>query len=251
MLWRHLLASVIVYLVSLTLLIAVDRMCGHETFTVKMAVAALLGGVHAYLCILRGFSFMAGTLWYFVILIAMGMVAYDCDMKRTLRFTALQFILGTFAQNLNNRSTWTSLIVGGMILLLCMIGQKYDGERKDYVSVRIPSPSGELSVMALCDSGNMLLDPLTGQSVLIVSASVSRQLTGLTTGELENPVNTVLSKNGLRLIPYHTVGNNGFLLAKKMDNVTINNKTGSILVAFSPKEIGSNKGFQALTGGAA
>lgn len=247
--WRLWILAAISYFVSLALLGAVDRMSGHGASVIRMAVAAVLSGVHAALCAMQGFTFMAGTLWYCVILIAMGMIAYHCDIKLTVRFAAIHFVLGTFAHSLNNGGLWSGLIAGGMILLLCMVGWKFNGIDHRLVSVYIPSPMGAVSVRALRDSGNMLTDPLTGQGVLILSASVSRQLLGLTKVELEDPVKTVLSRTGLRLLPYHTVGGKGFLLAKKMDNVTIDNKTGSILVAFSPSEIGSNQGFQALTGG--
>ena len=108
------------------------------------------------------------------------------------------------------------------------------------------------NLIALKDTGNTLRDPLTGEPVLVISASVAGRLTGLTEQQLKNPLETMAScfLPGLRLIPYHSIGNaGGFLLAKRFEDVVIAGKRKSTLVAFAAEGLGNGEIFQALTGG--
>ena len=88
---------------------------------------------------------------------------------------------------------------------------------------------------------------MTGQGVLILDAPSAQHLTGLTLQQLNAPVESLGILPGLRLIPYHTVGNSGFLLALRLARVRIGKKEESIVVAFAPQTFG--KDYQALTGG--
>ena len=108
------------------------------------------------------------------------------------------------------------------------------------------------SMIALKDTGNTLRDPVTGEQVLVISPEIAGRLTGLTVGQLRNPLETlaVSPVPGLRLIPYPEVGNTGgFLLAKRFEEVTIGEKTQSALVAFAAEGLGTGEIYQALTGG--
>ena len=75
----------------------------------------------------------------------------------------------------------------------------------------------------------------------------SEKLTGLEREMLRDPVSAMEKLPGLRLIPYKTVGNSGFLLALLITEAKIGNQQGSAIVAFSPQNFGSK--YQALTGG--
>ena len=55
---------------------------------------------------------------------------------------------------------------------------------------------------------------------------------------------------GMRLIPYHSIGNGGsFLLAKRFPEVSIAGVRKSALVAFASEGLGKGEVYQALTGG--
>ena len=95
-------------------------------------------------------------------------------------------------------------------------------------------------------------DPVTGESVTVVSADVAKALLGLEETDLVSPVVTMerLHLPGLRLVPYRAVGQpNGMLLAMKMDEVRIGKENAGRIVAFAPQMIGKADGYQALTGG--
>ena len=115
------------------------------------------------------------------------------------------------------------------------------------VPVELTLGDRTLRLTALKDTGNALRDPVTGRPVLVVEANVAATLTGLTTEALENPVESIGTIPGLRLIPYKTVGNAGFLLAMQIPDAKIGERRGSAIVAFSPQVFESH--YQALTGG--
>lgn len=137
------------------------------------------------------------------------------------------------------------------ILLLCCLGISAVGmlgqRGQNLIPVELSYGGKTLTLTALRDTGNTLRDPVTGCQVLIVGADIAGKLTGLTPADLQDPVNTMGAIPGLRLIPYRTIGNTGFLLALKIPEAKIGNRQGSTIVAFSPLILGST--YQALTGG--
>ena len=78
-------------------------------------------------------------------------------------------------------------------------------------------------------------------------------MTGLTREQLKSPVETLAEGkiSGLRLIPYHTVGGAGMLLAKTFPDVKIGSRRQSAVVAFDTGNLGKSERYQALTGGIA
>ena len=102
----------------------------------------------------------------------------------------------------------------------------------------------------MIDTGNSLVDPITGQQALVVSSKLGHLLLGNAEIEFSDPVKMIENIKGGRLIPYHTVGHDGGLMAGKyFRDVTIGKWRGSCLVAFSPQEIGRGEAYEALTGG--
>ena len=76
---------------------------------------------------------------------------------------------------------------------------------------------------------------------------------GLTAQQLAHPVETAASGviTGLRLIPYHAVGQpGGMLLALRFRDAKIGNAQAQPLVAFAPERIARGEMYQMLTGGA-
>ncbi len=145
-----------------------------------------------------------------------------------------------------------SLIIVGVcafaINKLCGVNKS----EKDVVDVEIKYNEKLVKLRALKDTGNFLVDPLTGHSVILIGADAAKTLTGLDKDQISDPISAV-SENifpGLRLLPFRTIGkSNGMLLACKFKDVKIGNEQGSRLVAFVPNELTGNCRYQALTGG--
>ena len=121
-----------------------------------------------------------------------------------------------------------------------------------YIPVTVERKEGNVSFLALRDTGNTLKDPVTGQPVLVVAPEQAELLTGLTREQLADPLGTMLKNpaKGLRLIPYTAVGREqGMLLGQKFPSVWLGNRKGPALLAFAAEGLGDGGMYQALTGG--
>ena len=161
-------------------------------------------------------------------------------------FLLLTFALGGLASAMN-RGGWMILLWAAGLLGLCAWLPVAGGNR--YLPVRIQNGDRAIEVEALRDTGNLLRDPITGSSVLILGPAEAEKLTGLTNQQLKDPMTTLTlaPMAGLRLIPCRTVGGCGLLLGRRFGDIRIGGKRGSGLVAFAPEPLGN--GIQALTGG--
>ena len=124
---------------------------------------------------------------------------------------------------------------------------------REYVPLEIVGQEGTIQLTALKDTGNTLVDQLTGESILICGADVGEELFGLSRERFSDPAEVVLSGliPGMRLIPYRTVGESaGMMVALRLKGTKINGKVCDPLVAFGPQEIGVGCGYRMLTGGA-
>ena len=242
------------FAIDLLLLAGTSRIAGFPARWGRTALAAALGGLYAGFCLVPGFHFLGSLLWRCVSLGAMGAIAFGVSLsavRRCLLFALLSMALGGIALSMNAGGI-TAVIMGVGILMLCCFGFRYPPGSRTYVSVELHWKGKKQQLLALRDTGNSLRDPVTGQSVLIVDASVAGALLGLTRQQLLSPVETVAAGvfPGLRLVPYRSVGQPvGMLAALRMDNVKIDRWQGSTLVAFAPAGLDAEGAYQALTGG--
>lgn len=241
------------FLVDFLLLMGADRLCG-STLRLRRAIpAALLGGVYGGICLLPECAFLGGTLWRIVCLAAMAAIAFGVSvgaLRRGLVFLLLSMALGGIALGLGNGSFWSLTASAAGVFLLCAVGLRGKLDPQTFVPVELSYGDKHIRLTALRDTGNTLRDPVTGRPVLVVGAEVGEKLLGLTPGQLKSPISTMQAVPGLRLIPYHSVGQPGsMLLAIRLPSVRIGTYEGSYLVAFAPEKLDREGIYQALTGG--
>lgn len=233
-----------VFVVNMLLLIAAGQLLGGHRNLVWILAGSFLGALIAGISALPGASFLTSFLWRVCGLLLAGFVSFGITRKafgKILIFILLHLSLGTIV---GGNHGWASSLLGAAGLgLACIVL----GKGQELVCVELTYGEQTLQFMALRDTGNTLRDPITGKSVLIVGADVAQTLTGLSPADLRDPVKTMGTVPGLRLIPYRTVGNTGFLLALPVPQAKIGSRKGSALVALSPNVFGSR--YQALTGG--
>lgn len=243
------------FLVDFLLLLGAGRLCGYPTKIGRALAAAALGGLYGACCLMPGFHFLGNILWRTVSLGAMAVLAYGLTrsaLRRGIVFAFLSFALGGAVLGMGSGGLPGILGAAGVVCLLCGVGFRTKIGGTTYVPVELSYGQKHLKVTALQDTGNTLRDPITGRQVLVVSADVAGELTGLTREQLHSPVESMGVLPGLRLIPYRSVGNGGgFLLAMRLQNVKIGKWQGSTVVAFAPEGLSSEGAYQALTGGAA
>ena len=106
---------------------------------------------------------------------------------------------------------------------------------------------------ALRDSGNTLIDPISGNSVLTAHWTAAAQLLPEKVSEKDFHSPSVLAlrlkKYAPRLIPYRAVGTEHGLLLAIPCKITLDNQTKVGLVAFSPTPLSDGGAYEALTGG--
>lgn len=240
------------FFVDFFLLLGTNRLAGYGPSFRRAALAAALGAAYSALCLTPGFSFMGNLLWRTVCLGVMGGIAFGFQKnaaRRCVLFYLLSMALGGVALGLKAGNALTLIFAAGGVAALCYFG--FRGKLgKTFVPVELTYGEKTLSLTALRDTGNSLRDPLTGQSVLIISPEAAERLTGLTRPQLKDPASAMGALPGLCLVPYRAVGKQGgLLLALRLKNVKIGSQTGKCTVAFAAEGLGGNGEYDALTGG--
>lgn len=246
-------AVVLNYIVDLLLLFGTNRMTGHPSGMACNLLAAGVGALMTGASFLPGFAFLRNLIWRAVSIGIMSWIAFGWNLssvRKGLLFALLNLALCGLAQGEGKQSAVGVLAATGIVLLICCLGFRGVAVRRDYIPIELHYGQKHIRVLALQDTGNTLMDPITGKPVLVVGAEIANQLTGLTVSQLQSPIETVGALPGLRLIPYHTVGQSGgFMLALRFPQVKIGKHSGSALVAFAPRNLDEEGTYQALTGG--
>lgn len=241
------------FLVDSLLLVGTNRLTGYPNGIKSCLVSGVVGGLYAGACMIPGFHFLGNGLWRTVVLTAMCLIAFGWNrsiFQRGAIFLLLTMAMGGIATGLNARSFWTLVGAGVAIAMLCRLG--FRGGQKEYVPIELSWNDRKMSLIALRDTGNNLRDPITGEQVLVAGADVAEKLLGLTACQLSHPLETLASGavQGIRLIPYHAVGQpGGLLIAVRFRQAKIGNTYADPLVAFAPEVLARGEVYQMLTGG--
>lgn len=245
------------FLVDFLLLLGTNRLCGYPPGWGRTASAAALGGVYAGACFVPRLAFLGNIYWRLVCLGLMAWIAFGTSksaLRRGIVFVFLSMALGGIAFCFGKGNVWSLLSSAALVSILCAVGFREKIGVRSFVPVELSYGGKCIKLTALHDTGNMLRDPVTGRGVLVVGADVATQLTGLSQHQLRSPVEAMSQTPlpGLRLIPYHALGQPaGLLLALRIQDVRIGKWKGSSLVAFAPEGLSREGTYQALTGGAA
>lgn len=244
------------FLVDFLLLLGTNRLSGFPAAPGRCALAAVFGSIYAGCCLLPGFRFLGNFLWRCVSLCLMAAVAFGFRrdaVKRGGVFLLLSLALEGMALCFT-RQNFTALALGAAgVWLLCRVSFGDGAVGREFVPVTLRYGEKTASFTALRDTGNTLRDPITGEPVLVVSGQIGEQLTGLTRHQLSSPLETMAARPlpGLRLIPYHAVGNSGgLLLAMRFPGAVVGKKEQTVLAAFAAEGLSNTGMYQALTGGA-
>ena len=240
------------FAVDLLLLLGANSLAGYHPEYKKTVIAATLGGIYGGVCLMPGFSFLGSSLWRLIFLGLMAMISYGIDrsaLRRGILFVLLSMALGGIALGFQRNGVVSLIGAAAGVSMMCWIGFPRKSVGATYRKIELEYAGKRRALVALLDTGNQLTDPVTGRQVLVVGADVAGDLLGLTKEQLSSPLETILHCSGLRLIPYHGVGQpGGFLLARKMDAVRMDGKLWDGMVAFAPQNLG-DRNYEALAGG--
>ena len=243
-----LLDLLVVYL----LLIGAARSCGskcvhHRVFTASLA-SALYSGAVASGKLISDDQYLGRM----TVLIVSGLIAFGWD-NGTLPKMSIFLLMDSALEGIMNGRGMTSavhrLVVTAAIVSLCCMLRRYDRVGKSYAKIKIHFGDKTIHLDALRDTGNDLVDIMTGAPVLVVGPDTAYRLTGLNKGHLEDPLKTIEKKRitGLRLIPFSSVGNShGLMLGIRAKEVLVDGVASDMIIAMAPGGLGN---YEALIGG--
>ena len=243
------------FLVDFLLLLGTNSLSGYPPGWGRAAAGALTGGIYAAVCLTEQFSFLGNTAWRIVSLVLISAVAFGCNrsaVSRGILFSFLCMALGGIAFSIQSPGFLCIILCAGAAFLLCFFGFRGKAGQAEYAKVELLRGGRKQTVTALRDTGNTLKDPLTGRQILITGPDTAWRFLGLSRQDLNNPVETMVRSPvpGLRLVPYRAVGKSGgMLLAATFDEVKVDGKLCSPLVAFAPEPVGRGEAYEALAGG--
>ena len=243
------------FLVDFLLILAANRLTGFPPDFRRSAAAAALGGLYGGACLIRRFSFLGSLPWRIVSFALMASIAFGWNRSAVQRggvFVLLSMSLGGITVGFGHSSLPLLMLAVLLMWLLCSISFHGNVGNREFVKVKLCWEDREMQIIALKDTGNTLRDPLTGEQVMVAGADVGEKLLGFTQEQLRRPLETLAESNikGLRLIPYHAVGQAGsILLAVRIPKALIGTRHTQPLVAFAPEVIAKGELYQMLTGG--
>lgn len=234
--------------VELLLLVGTNRLAGQSAPFWRQAAGAALGAAYSGACLLPEMESLAGLPWRMTCLVLVSLLAFGwgkSGWKCCGIFSLLTMALGGMAASLNRGGSWSVAFCGLGIWAVSQLSF----QTSRLVPVEILGRGGWVSLLALRDTGNNLRDPISGEQVLVIGREPAGKLTGLSAEQLRNPIQNIAAIPGLRLIPYHSIGeSSGLMLAMRFPKVKIGSQIRSLMVGFAPQGL-EGEGYQALAGG--
>ena len=266
-------------IINYLLLLVAARIAGVGARRLRVLCGAIIGGLYAAAVWLPGMEAI-GSLWGKAIAAAlMVLAAYAGYVRKRLGRLLCVFVAASFA--LGGGVLAVELLVYGKAspggipalpvdfktllltaavsyaLLTLVFRRAARHGPSELLKVRVRYAGRETELTALLDTGNSLHDPISGSGVLVVDPGAAQRILGVPVPErlARDPV-AALSEEALhsqalpavrfRLIPYRTVGAEGFLAAFQPEAVWLGPRRRDMLIALSPRPVSDGAGYEAL-----
>ena len=246
----------------------------------RLLGAAARGGMHAVAAVLPGLEPLQGIFFQFLSASGMLLLAFGwkkSTVKQGLFFFALSFAFGGAVLLLVQAVEPDCVLLGGRAYyavstpaLLLLAGLSYGLAAVvlrgwgtytggDIVPMVLELQGNRLETKALRDTGNVLRDPISGESIPIASWQVLNRLIPeacLCQSDFDDPAGLMARLQSqfpnmrFRLITYDAVGVSCGLLLAVRCCVRTGKRKSSRIVAFTSTELSANGQFEILTGGA-
>lgn len=274
-----LLNTIIDYL----LLLASAKIAGEILYRLRFFFGAIFGGVYAVAIFLPGMQFLSAWPCRVSAAVLMLLIAFS-GSRRLLRQTFIFFALscafgggiflisqlggtaitlgrGVFYSYMDIKMVLLS--AAGCYLLLTLVFKKWGRQTKSegtLLDVSIQLFGKRCKLTAFSDTGNSLIDPISGKPVLVVDGGflIDHFPTELqlSTAELRDAasamgqINAAWAEARARLLSYRSVGvEHGMLLAIRSDVVIVDGKEfPGMLLALSPTSVSDGGSYHALIG---
>ncbi len=251
---------------------ATSKMSGVSSSGIKIGIASIAGGIYG-IFIFENSIVAAGGLFFSLFMLY---IAFSClNMKIILFFYLNTFLFGGMGSFLNNlvgevrqmgnmiymENNLSLILIGGTIAsFLAVFFFKLlkrtlikEGQIK---KILVSFEGKNIEIAGLMDTGNLLLDPVTGYPVILVFFEKIKDILPdvlksflCESRDLTSAMN-LKYKNKIRLIPYKTAGDESILKGFKPDYIILkDNKERvikDVIIAVVYKKISQNNEFEAV-----
>ena len=255
------------------LLLSAARVTGAVLHRLRIALAAVLGGLWAVACVLPGFEFLSFAPVKLVPAVFMALIAFGGERRLWRCLIAFLAVSAAFGG-----AVWAaSMLAGGgmyggrvylpvsmrvlvLSFALCYAGVslvfRRAGKRaeREILPLAVTLRGRTLSLRALRDTGNGLYDPVSGRAVAVAELGALRPLLPELAGgrpDAEALFSVLCKLDGLAgrvtLVPYSALGTgHGLLAAIRPDRAVISGKEADILIGISPSALSQDGDFEAI-----
>ena len=224
------------------------KLLARKISLVRILIASALGGIYANVSLLLSLGGILGVVIDVAVCILMCLIAFWKNggvIKNTLVYIATSMVLGGFmtaifqlldkadlpfdAVDSDGISAWTIAILAVVSALICVFAGRFFRRRitKKTTPLTIHINEKKKTVLAFCDSGNLLRDPISGKPCIIADAEALRgtlpdTIIDLSLDEcnISNVTDTDVLRR-IRLVPTKTATGRGMLVCMRVDKLVI------------------------------
>ena len=237
------------------------RLCAAKITAKRIALGAIVGGVYSVLSIFLNLGFGLELFVFLLVCLLMCAIAlYPDTLFEAVRYSGVMFVSSSLIGGVMSASysAFNSIVSDSMknsekavisplvfsllacfsmaaALFLCRLHGS--GSLPDKAEVSVCFFGKSVTVCGILDSGNMLKDPLSGRSVIVMSSDALSHILSKRFIEAANKADLraadLLSereRKRFRLVPSSSIGGNGYLFGVIPDELKITyTKKGKIL----------------------
>jgi sigma-E processing peptidase SpoIIGA len=155
--------------------------------------------------------------------------------------------MDVYSDALKSDTSPFAVIPAGILLLFISVRAVSSAPKVRFATVAITFRKVKLDLRSMCDTGNLLEDPITGRPVIVICEKAARRLFfsaeyEYLTGEATEIPNSLEGRT--YVIPARSVSGDVLLRAVRPDSITVNGNERRALIAVSEKL--SGEAFEAV-----
>lgn len=249
------------------LLVCSGRLSGSHIHRWAIALASIIGGIYACLCVLSPAAWFTHPLIKCVCSIFMCVVSFWNEVHLFLCvgiFLLLSFAAGgifsamsiSFQNRLYLPINLKTVLAAFLLFygILTLFFRKLPLiQKRTYKQIHITLRGQSVTLTALHDTGNELYDPITNSPV-VICCPTSLHPFFPDTNLQEQDTQTLYLKlssltpplRSLKLIPYKTVSESGLMVGFRPDAIRVNGVREDLIIAISPFVFSNNEPYQAI-----
>lgn len=244
---------VLYFVLDLYVLLLVNQLILGNVKVVKILIGAGLGAVLSILPLFVSLPWMKGGIWYACSWLFLGIYTFRIRNRKQFFYIMktlllVMVVLGgviTLLMNLLPRKG-RFLGIAGVLLLGALCGKWLSGsirkkrEQGHFCKVWLVKKEGKLEVKALIDTGNALMEPISGKPVAVIGEALLKKYYGEEIPQV------------YRVIPFHSVGKrNGMLRGYQLEEMIIETEAGEklckdVFVAVSEELLTEGKAYEMI-----